>query len=187
MINADWNMNNGINAETCKNGGRPVWTYNQGVILGALVELNIAAPDPSYLDTAEQIAFAAIRKLTDDNGVLHEPREPNLGVDRPHFKWILVRGLGVLQGVGSRKEWRDGEGKDMESVGGENMDVGGGEEEIKAEERDDREQMEGEKSEGEREDAEGKEEEKKGNGKLEKNERQSIGERANMRFRIGKR
>lgn len=34
MINADFNINNGIDATTCKNDGQTVWTYNQGMILG---------------------------------------------------------------------------------------------------------------------------------------------------------
>ena len=37
MINPDFNINNGIDAKTCKNDGQTVWTYNQGVILVALV------------------------------------------------------------------------------------------------------------------------------------------------------
>lgn len=97
MINADFNINNGIDAKTCKNDGQTVWTYNQGVILGALVELNIAAPDPSYLEMAERIALAAIRKLTDEEGILYEHGEPNLGADGPQFKGIFLRNLGNLQ------------------------------------------------------------------------------------------
>ena len=107
MINADYNINNGIDATTCKNDGQMVWTYNQGVILGALVELDIAAPDPSYLEMAERIAFAAIRKLTDEEGILHEHGEPNLGADGPQFKGIFVRNLRVLQAARPREGFED--------------------------------------------------------------------------------
>ena len=102
MISADFNINNGIDAKTRKNDGQTVWTYNQGVILGALVELDIAAPDPSYLEMAERIALAAIQKLRDEEGILHEPGEPNLGADGPQFKGIFVRNLRVLQAARPR-------------------------------------------------------------------------------------
>ena len=97
MINEESNINNGIDASTCSNDGGNVWTYNQGVILGALIELNIAAPDPSYLDTAERVALAALHKLTDQDSILHEHGEPNLGEDGPQFKGIFMRNLRVLQ------------------------------------------------------------------------------------------
>lgn len=116
MINADFNINNGIDATTCKNDGQTVWTYNQGVILGALVELDIAAPDPSYLEMAERIALAAIRKLTDEEGILHEPGEPNLGADGPQFKGIFVRGLRVLQAARPREAFGDFIERNAESV-----------------------------------------------------------------------
>ncbi|MCJ1279002.1 hypothetical protein MMC21_006823 [Puttea exsequens] len=93
MINAEGNINNGIDATSCKNDGQTVWTYNQGVILGALVELDRAAPDKSYLEMADRIALAAIKKLTDEDDILHEPGEPSLGEDGPQFKGIFVRNL----------------------------------------------------------------------------------------------
>lgn len=97
MINAQYNINNGIDPITCRNDGGTIWTYNQGVILGALVELNEAAPDDSYLDTAEKIALAALEKLSDSNGILHEPCEPECGADGPQFKGIFIRNLRLLQ------------------------------------------------------------------------------------------
>ena len=99
MINSDFNINNGINLETCKNDGGTVWTYNQGVILGGLVELYHATQSTTYLTLAESIALAAIRHLTDEGGILHEPCEPNCGADGPQFKGIFMRNLQRLQGV----------------------------------------------------------------------------------------
>ncbi len=104
MINQQSNINNGIDATTCSNDGGIVWTYNQGVILGALIELNLVAPDPSYLDTAERIALAALRKLTDQHSILHERGEPNLGEDGPQFKGIFMRNLRALQMVRPKGE-----------------------------------------------------------------------------------
>ena len=97
MINAEYNINNGVDFDTCENDGGTVWTYNQGVILGGLVELNKAAPDESYLAMAEKIAIAAIENLSDSNGILHEPCEPDCGADGPQFKGIFMRNLQILQ------------------------------------------------------------------------------------------
>ena len=116
MINADFNINNGIDAKTCKNDGQTVWTYNQGVVLGGLVELNIAVPDHSYLEMAERIALAAIRKLTDEEGILHEHGEPNLGGDGPQFKGIFVRNLGILQTARPNGAFKDFIERNADSV-----------------------------------------------------------------------
>ena len=116
MINADCNINNGIDATTCKNDGQTVWTYNQGVILGALVELDRAAPDPSYLEMAERIALAALRKLTDEGEILREPGEPDLGADGPQFKGIFMRNLRVLQAARPREGFQDFIERNAESL-----------------------------------------------------------------------
>ena len=118
MINSDHNINNGINAVTCRNGGGTVWTYNQGVILGGLVELNKAAPDHSYLETATEIAIAAIKKLTDSDGILHEPGEPNCGADGPQFKGIFVRNLRILHQAKPDDRFKTFIHKNAESIWG---------------------------------------------------------------------
>lgn len=97
LINADNNINDGLDSTTCKNNNAQVYTYNQGVILGALVELNIATPNDSYISTAHNIASSAIKKLSDAQGILHEPGEPDLGNDGDQFKGIFMRNLQVLQ------------------------------------------------------------------------------------------
>lgn len=97
MINAHYNINNGINLGTCLNDNGTVWSYNQGVILGGLLELYRAAPDKAYLIVAEQIALAGIMSLSDFNGILHDPCEPDCGADGPQFKGIFMRNLQKLQ------------------------------------------------------------------------------------------
>ena len=97
MINPDYNINNGLDFKTCRNDNGVVWTYNQGVILGGLLELHKAAPNASYITTAEKIALAAIKKLEDSDGILHESCEPNCGADGPQFKGIFMRNLQMLQ------------------------------------------------------------------------------------------
>jgi len=99
MINNSHLVNDGLNYSNpnhCINNGKNTWTYNQGVILGALVELNKAAPDPSLPQTAAAIALAAIEHLTDSQGVLHESSPAHTGGDVPQFKGIFSRNLMLL-------------------------------------------------------------------------------------------
>lgn len=99
MINGDSMINDGLDSKTCKNNGQTTWTYNQGVILGGLVELHRATGDPATLTTARRIATAATTsKVLVPNGILVEPCEPdnNCGADGPSFKGIFARDLGEL-------------------------------------------------------------------------------------------
>ncbi|KAL8829761.1 MAG: hypothetical protein Q9191_001830 [Dirinaria sp. TL-2023a] len=97
LINRDLNINDGLDLNTCQNNNGVVWTYNQGVILGALVELSKAQADSSYLKIAAGIARAALKKLSGADGILHEPCEPNCGGDGNQFKGIFMRNLQLLQ------------------------------------------------------------------------------------------
>ena len=97
MINSQYNINDGISLVTCHNNNGTVWSYNQGVILGGLLELYTAAPNNTYLIIAERIALAGINFLSDSNGILHDPCEPNCGNDGPQFKGIFLRNLQNLQ------------------------------------------------------------------------------------------
>jgi predicted alpha-1,6-mannanase (GH76 family) len=99
MINGDHLINDGLNISNpdhCTNNGKNPWSYNQGVILGALMELNKAAPDPALTETAESIALAAIQHLTDAQGVLREANNAHTGGDVPQFKGIFSRNLMLL-------------------------------------------------------------------------------------------
>lgn len=74
------------------------YSYNQGVVLGGLVELNKAAPNAKYLESANNIAKAAIATLVDSNMVLHDFCEPNdCKPDATQFKGIFMRNLQMLQ------------------------------------------------------------------------------------------
>lgn len=74
------------------------WSYNQGVVLGGLVELNRVAPNDTYLESAHKIAKAAIETLTDSNMVIHDSCEPNnCAPDATQFKGIFIRNLQMLQ------------------------------------------------------------------------------------------
>ncbi|KAI1113141.1 glycoside hydrolase family 76 protein [Nemania sp. NC0429] len=95
IINKDHLINDGLD-EDCKNNGMKTWTYNQGVILGALVELSKASGDASLLTEASSIATAAIVHLTKD-GILYEGCEPDCGADGAQFKGVFMRNLCALQ------------------------------------------------------------------------------------------
>ncbi len=100
MINSDSLVNDGLNIDKasgiCRNNGRTLWTYNQGVIVGALAEDSKTAHDPALLATAQHIADAALEHFGSNGGVLHESCEPNCGGDGVQFKGIFVRNLKAL-------------------------------------------------------------------------------------------
>lgn len=97
MINNQDLINDGLDLATCKNNGQNTWTYNQGVILGGLAELNRAQPSPQLLETARTIADAALAHLTDSNGILHDTCESKCGADGVQFKGIFARNLMALR------------------------------------------------------------------------------------------
>ncbi len=97
MINAQHLINDGLDTSTCKNNRKTTWTYNQGVLLGGLGELNKVASSPELLGTANAVAGAALDHLTDAKGILHDVCEPKCGADGVQFKGIFVRNLRVLQ------------------------------------------------------------------------------------------
>ena len=100
MINNDHLVNDGLTIDkadnTCRNNGRTVWTYNQGVVLGALTEWSRTNHDSNLLMQARILADAGLAHLTDDNGILHDPCEPACGADANQFKGIFVRNLRQL-------------------------------------------------------------------------------------------
>lgn len=97
MINSDNMINDGLNG-SCVNNGGTTWTYNQGIILGAAVELARATHDPAYLERARQLADAStVNPTIVISGVLTEPCETgDCGGDAPTFKGVYVRNLGEL-------------------------------------------------------------------------------------------
>ena len=100
MINSSHLINDGLtskNPAACVNNGGKVWSYNQGVILAGLVELNHAQPDPTLPALAASIANAVLATMTDAKGILHDPCEPACsGGDSPQFKGIFLRNLMAL-------------------------------------------------------------------------------------------
>jgi predicted alpha-1,6-mannanase (GH76 family) len=99
MINSLGLVNDGL--ANCQNNGDITWTYNQGVLIGGLVELYHLTGDEMLIAQARTIADASIRLLVDENGVLREPCELsyNCGADGPQFKGIFMRHLRALYDV----------------------------------------------------------------------------------------
>lgn len=104
MINRDRLINDGLTSN-CQNNGQTTWTYNQGVILGGLVDLYRGTNDAALLTQAQAIADAAIRALA-PNGILREPCEPDCGADGPQFKGIFVRNLLTLYQATRKPEYK---------------------------------------------------------------------------------
>ncbi|KAL2844867.1 Six-hairpin glycosidase [Aspergillus pseudodeflectus] len=110
LINENNTINDGLTND-CTNNGQTIWSYNQGVILGGLVELHRASGDDSdsdsnsssnstYLDAAGEIARGAIAELADENHVLHDACEPaGCAPDATQFKGIFMRNLRALHAV----------------------------------------------------------------------------------------
>eukprot|EP00042_Codosiga_hollandica_P046567 m.491367 g.491367 ORF g.491367 m.491367 type:complete len:312 (+) comp57259_c1_seq5:2-937(+) len=95
MLNDQFLINDGLTAN-CTNNQGITWTYNQGVILGGLLNLYELSGDVKLIELAANISNAAITNLTYPSGILREPCEPNCGGDGPQFKGIFMRYLGYL-------------------------------------------------------------------------------------------
>jgi predicted alpha-1,6-mannanase (GH76 family) len=76
----------------------PTWTYNQGMLIGAMVYMAKMTGRRSFLVIAKRVAHAVIHspKLS-PHGILHEPCSPNsCGRDAPMFKGIFMMNLKLL-------------------------------------------------------------------------------------------
>lgn len=98
MVNGSNLVNDGINLSTCRNNGDTTWTYNQGVLINGLVQLNRLTGDGNALAAARRIGDAMTTSgYLSPGGILREPNEPDsCGGDGASFKGAAIRGLGVL-------------------------------------------------------------------------------------------
>ncbi|MDY7089136.1 MAG: glycoside hydrolase family 76 protein, partial [Actinomycetota bacterium] len=98
MLNGENLVNDGLNMSTCRNNGDVTWTYNQGVLINALVQLNRLTGDADALATARRIGNALTTSgYLSPGGIMREPNEPDeCSGDGVSFKGAAVRGLGVL-------------------------------------------------------------------------------------------
>lgn len=99
LINSEGLVNDGL-TDACANNGDTVWSYNQGLGIGAALELYRATGDPELLASARRLADAALGSaaLTTD-GVLTESCDPlgrTCDDNQKQFKGIFVRYLTEL-------------------------------------------------------------------------------------------
>lgn len=110
MINASNLINDGLdstNPAACTNNHDTTWSYNQGVILGGLVELSKATADPALLTRAQSIANAVLSPasgLLTSGGILMDRTVS--GGDAPQFKGIFMRNLTALYAAAPSIQYR---------------------------------------------------------------------------------
>jgi predicted alpha-1,6-mannanase (GH76 family) len=100
MINSAGLVNDGLTTD-CRNNGQTVWTYNQGLAIGGLLETWRATGDTSFLDAARRLADAAVTGLT-RGGVLAEScdiGQNSCDDNQKQFKGIFMRYLTDLTKV----------------------------------------------------------------------------------------
>lgn len=102
LIRSNSLIQDGLDSNCRPRGG--FWTYNQGVVLGALLEMNRYKTDANLITQANSIASAAMALLADKNGILHESYDNNtakypflIGHDGRTFKGVFMRNLARLQ------------------------------------------------------------------------------------------
>jgi predicted alpha-1,6-mannanase (GH76 family) len=95
MINSAHLVNDGLNTASCANNGQTVWTYNQGLAIGAALELWRANGNAAVLTRARQLADAALASpVLTRGGVLTEACDPTGCDDNgKQFKGIFMRYL----------------------------------------------------------------------------------------------
>ncbi|PBP16816.1 glycosyl hydrolase [Diplocarpon rosae] len=96
LINEQNVINNGLDLKTCKNDGTYVFSYNQGIILSGLAEMTWSTGDAKYNELANTIALAALKNLTNANGILTDPCDRGCNSDTEQFKGIFGRGIHFL-------------------------------------------------------------------------------------------
>lgn len=109
VVNSDHYVVDGVDFNTCKPTGS-IYTYNQGVILGAAAELYKATENTTYLDLAGNIAnvvTASGSKLTNANGILMDScdRTTSCSGDGAEFKGPFVKNLRKLQLARGNPQW----------------------------------------------------------------------------------
>lgn len=94
MINANGLVNDGL-TNACTNNGQNVWSYNQGLAIGAGLELWRATRDPQVLTSVRRLADAAIGpNALATNGVLTEScdaADQTCDDNGKQFKGIFMR------------------------------------------------------------------------------------------------
>jgi predicted alpha-1,6-mannanase (GH76 family) len=97
MINANGLVNDGL-TDSCENNNSTVWTYNQGLGIGAGVEIFRVTGDDSALQQAITLADAALESSLTVDGILTETcdTEGTCDDNQKQFKGIFMRYMADL-------------------------------------------------------------------------------------------
>jgi predicted alpha-1,6-mannanase (GH76 family) len=117
LINDRGLVNDGLTGD-CRNNGGTVWSYNQGLGIGAAVEVWRATGDTDALAVARRLADAVVNdgNLT-SGGVLVESCEQS-GCDdnQKEFKGIFIRYLEDLAAVTGDNRYREFAARNADSI-----------------------------------------------------------------------
>jgi len=121
LINQNHLINDGLSTSTCTNNRQTLWTYNQGVVLGGLVDLFRATGQQSFLTSAGLIAnatFLPSNNLATKDQILQETCEPSKSCDGDQFtfKGIFMRNLGYLYDATKSPVYADIINKNADSI-----------------------------------------------------------------------
>jgi predicted alpha-1,6-mannanase (GH76 family) len=94
MLTAKNQVVDGLDSLTACKATGPIFTYNDGVLVGALVDLGASTGDATLLDQASAIAHATMTMMADANGTLKET--PCGGDICTQFKGVFMRNLLLL-------------------------------------------------------------------------------------------
>jgi rhamnogalacturonyl hydrolase YesR len=117
MINSANLVNDGLTRD-CRNNGQTVWTYNQGLAIGGMVEAWRATGDTALLDTARRLADAGLTGLT-RNGVLTESCDLGQSTcddNQKQFKGVFSRYLADLTRVTGAPVYADFARRQADSI-----------------------------------------------------------------------
>jgi predicted alpha-1,6-mannanase (GH76 family) len=124
LINSARLINDGLSS-SCNNNGQTVYTYNQGLGIGAGIEVYRATGDSSALSTAIQLADAAINGSLTQNGILTEACDAGSNAcddNGKQFKGIFMRYIMDLADVTGTASYRSYAQRQADSIWNNNRD-----------------------------------------------------------------
>ena len=127
LINSNGNMQDGIRFKNGKESiTKNVWTYNQGVVLTGLVNLNKITGEKHYIKSAHDLAKATVKNMTNSDLVLVEKRcEPDkCRPDSKQFKGVFMRHLMFLNEQSPKKMYKQFIKKNANAIWNKAMNKG---------------------------------------------------------------
>ena len=111
VVNSENYVVDGLNIATCQPTG-DVYSYNQGVILGAAAELYGATGNDTYLDLAENIANTVAQpnsEIASGNSIVQDgcDKSQSCSGDAEGFKGPFIKGLRQLTVARNNTQWVD--------------------------------------------------------------------------------